>query len=324
MNCYLGVDLGSVSTNLVLIDDNNLVIEKLYLRTSGDPISILQTGMNMLKSKYGDSLHICACGTTGSGRQLADAILGADVVKNEITAHAKAAVKEVPNVRTVLEIGGQDSKVIFLKDGVVTDFAMNTVCAAGTGSFLDRQASRMGVQIEDFGELALQAKSSVRIAGRCAVFAESDMIHKQQAGHSKEEIIKGLCDALVRNFLSNLTKNKKIFEPIVFQGGVAGNNGIIKAFEEILEKKLIIPSNHNVMGAYGMALMSKEKAQAHYFRTKFIDFQNNNFKYKTKSFECNSCPNSCEVLEITRNDQVVARWGDKCGRWAVIEEVINL
>ena len=133
-------------------------------------------------------------------------MVNAEVVKNEITAHAAAASAVAPDVKTIIEIGGQDSKIIFLQEGVPCDFAMNTVCAAGTGSFCDRQAARLGIPIAEFGSYALRSDSPVRIAGRCAVFAESDMIHKQQTGHSVEDIIAGLCEALVRNYLNNLAR----------------------------------------------------------------------------------------------------------------------
>ena len=237
----MGIDVGSVSTNLVVIDQDEKIVEKLYLRTGGQPIKALRKGMKSLIESLGESIDVQGVGTTGSGRQLASVIVGADVVKNEITSHAVAAQKCVPGVKTILEIGGQDSKIMVLKSGVIYDFAMNTVCAAGTGSFLDRQASRLDIPIEQFGEYALKSKTVVRIAGRCAVFAESDMIHKQQTGHSVEDIINGLCEALVRNYLNNLAKGKDIEEPVVFQGGVAANVGIVAAFERALGKKVIIP-----------------------------------------------------------------------------------
>lgn len=199
---YLGVDVGSVSTDLVLLDNNMKVVEKLYLRTKGRPIRAIQEGFKILKSKY-EGFEIGAAGTTGSGRHIASTLIGGDAVKNEITAHAVAALEIDKEVRTIIEIGGQDSKIIILNDGIVTDFAMNTVCAAGTGSFLDRQAERLDIPIEQFGEYALRSSASVRIAGRCAVFAESDMIHKQQLGYNEADIIRGLCDALVRNYLNN-------------------------------------------------------------------------------------------------------------------------
>lgn len=318
---YMGIDVGSVSTNLVVIDEDDNIIQKLYLRTSGQPINTLRTGIKMLSEKFGDSINIRGVGTTGSGRQLASVIVGADIVKNEITTHAIAAQKIVPEVKTILEIGGQDSKIIILRNGVVYDFAMNTVCAAGTGSFLDRQASRLEIPIEEFGAYALRSKSPVRIAGRCAVFAESDMIHKQQTGHSIEDIINGLCEALVRNYLNNLAKGKDIEGPVVFQGGVAANVGIVAAFERALEKKIIIPQYHDVMGAYGAALIAKEKISKCKGNTKFYGFNMASREYIAKSMECHDCSNTCEVIEISSENHVVARWGDRCGKWSgVIKE----
>lgn len=313
---YLGVDVGSVSTNLVVINGENEVIEKLYLRTSGQPINALRTGMKMLSDKFGQNTVIRGAGTTGSGRQLASVIIGADIIKNEITTHAVAAQMLVPDVKTILEIGGQDSKIIILKNGVVYDFAMNTVCAAGTGSFLDRQAARLEIAIEDFGTYALKSNSPVRIAGRCAVFAESDMIHKQQTGHSTEDIINGLCEALVRNYLNNLAKGKNLEDTIVFQGGVAANVGIVAAFERATGKKIVIPKYHDVMGAYGAALIAKEKMEKGSQASNFYGFGAAENEYKARSIECNDCSNLCEVIEITSNGEALARWGDRCGKWS--------
>lgn len=313
---YLGIDVGSVSTNLVVIDENDSIIEKLYLRTGGQPINVLGIGMKTLVERLGSDIKIKGVGTTGSGRQLASVIIGADIMKNEITTHAIAAQKLVPGVKTILEIGGQDSKIIILRNGVVYDFAMNTVCAAGTGSFLDRQAARLNIPIEEFGSYALRSSSPVRIAGRCAVFAESDMIHKQQTGHSVEDIINGLCEALVRNYLNNLAKGKEIQEPIVFQGGVAANVGIVAAFERALGKKVIIPEYHDVMGAYGAALTAKSKMAGGAYKTNFYGFGTVENEYKAKSIECHDCSNACEVIEISSNGEPIARWGDRCGKWA--------
>lgn len=299
------------------MDDREKIVEKLYLRTSGQPISALISGLKSLRQSVGSDVAIDGVGTTGSGRELANIIIGADTVKNEITTHAVAAQRIVPGVRTIIEIGGQDSKIIILRNGVVQDFAMNTVCAAGTGSFLDRQASRLGVPIEEFGALALKATSPVRIAGRCAVFAESDMIHKQQTGHCTEDIVNGLCEALVRNYLNNLAKGKDIQEPIFFQGGVAANIGIVAAFEKALDKKMIIPQYYDVMGAYGAAIISKQKKKSvPGFSSSFLGFELTEHDYKAKSFECTNCSNMCEVIEIFSDNMVKARWGDRCGRWS--------
>jgi predicted CoA-substrate-specific enzyme activase len=214
----LGIDVGSVSTNLILIDHGgDLYLSPLYLRTQGQPIAVIKQGLALMEERLSSADRICGAATTGSGRSLAGALIGADIVKNEITSHAVAALHEVPEARTVMEIGGQDSKIIILKNGIVVDFAMNTVCAAGTGSFLDQQANRLNLSIEDFGDIALQSENPVRIAGRCTVFAESDMIHKQQMGHPLADIVAGLCEALVRNYLNNIGKGMEIKPPVVFQ-----------------------------------------------------------------------------------------------------------
>ncbi|MFA5524370.1 MAG: acyl-CoA dehydratase activase [Tissierellales bacterium] len=311
--CYLGVDVGSVSTNIILMDEEDNLVLKKYIRTQGKPIEILQNGLGEVKKDIGE-LSIKGVGVTGSGRYLASVILGADVVKNEITSHAVASIKYLPKVRTILEIGGQDSKIILLRDGIVTDFAMNTVCAAGTGSFLDRQASRLGIEIGYFGMLALKSKNPVRIAGRCAVFAESDMIHKQQLGHNQEDIVRGLCQALVRNYLNNVGKGKEILDTVVFQGGVAANIGIIKAFEDELNTEVRVPENYDVMGAIGVALLAKEEIKVK-GKTSFRGLGISDTPYKVKGFECGDCSNMCEVIEIDANNSIVARYGDKCGKW---------
>lgn len=313
--CYLGVDVGSVSTNVVLTDRHDNLLDKVYLRTGGRPINAICEALNIIFQKHGNNISIWGVGATGSGRQLADAIVGADIVKNEITAHALAAQKLVPGVNTILEIGGQDSKIIILRDGIVYDFAMNTVCAAGTGSFLDRQAARLEIPIGEFGAYALKSRNPVRIAGRCAVFAESDMIHKQQTGHRVEDIIAGLCEALVRNYLNNLAKGKEIKPPVVFQGGVAANIGIVKAFEKALNTEVIIPEHYDVMGAYGAAIAARTVMNGTKGESRFYGFETLKKEYAAKSFECDGCSNGCEVIEILSGGNVTACWGDKCGRW---------
>ena len=314
MKVYLGIDVGSVSTNIILMNEDGKVIDALYERTQGQPISAVQRGISQISRSNPDA-QVIAVGTTGSGRHLAAIVAGADVIKNEITAHAVAAIHALPEVRTIIEIGGQDSKLINIRQGIVTDFSMNTVCAAGTGSFLDQQAARLNIPIQQFGEKALESKTPVRIAGRCAVFAESDMIHKQQSGHQLSDIINGLCHALVRNFINNLGKGKQLEGPVLFQGGVAANAGMRRAFEEALQCSVIVPSHFNVMGAIGSALLAKEQHSSHK-PTLFRGFGLVNDEFVSKSFECSGCPNLCEVIEIAVNGQTAARWGDRCGKWS--------
>lgn len=313
---FLGVDVGSVSTNMVLFNQDNEIITSLYLRTQGQPIKIIQEGLKQIeKSICGIPVDICGVGTTGSARRLAGIMLGADSIKNEITCHALAAIHFMPEANTVIEIGGQDSKIIILRDGIVSDFAMNTVCAAGTGSFLDHQAARLDIAIEEFGNLALKSRNPVRIAGRCSVFAESDMIHKQQMGHALPDIVAGLCDALVRNYLNNVGKGKEILPPVVFQGGVAANAGIKAALEKALNLCVIIPKYYSVMGAIGAAILARSTLHRKGNVTNFRGFSISELDYNASSFECTDCPNSCEIANITVEGEVLARWGSRCGKW---------
>jgi predicted CoA-substrate-specific enzyme activase len=312
---YLGIDVGSVTTKVAALDENDELVASSYARTEGKPIVVVQQALREIAETLPAATEVAGIGTTGSGRYLAGAMVGADVMKNEITAHAVAASHYFPETRTILEIGGQDSKIILLRDGVAVDFAMNTVCAAGTGSFLDQQAYRLHMSIEDFGPAALQSKSPVRIAGRCTVFAESDMIHKQQMGHSVPDILYGLCEALARNYLNNLGLGKEILPPVVFQGGVAANKGMIRAFEETLKTEIQVPRHHHIMGAIGAALLAHEDMIAESRPSSFRGFGVSDLNYRTSSFECKGCSNLCEILEIRAGRELVARWGGRCGKW---------
>ena len=316
---YVGIDVGSVSTNLVLVDSLNRVLAFEYLRTRGQPIAVVQEGLRILGPKMPPGAEVAGVGVTGSARNLIGVAVGADVVKNEITAHAIAADLVEPGVQTVLEIGGQDSKIIILRHGVVVDFAMNTVCAAGTGSFLDHQAARLGIPIEDFGALALKSNNPVHIAGRCSVFAESDMVHKQQMGHGIEDIIAGLSDALVRNYLNNVGKGKEILAPVVFQGGVAANVGIKAAFEKALGMAVIVPEYYHVIGAIGVAVLARYKITDDGGKTMFRGFALSDLKFEASAFTCDGCPNICEIVNLSLGGELLARWGGRCGRWENID-----
>ena len=305
---YLGIDVGSVSTNIVVLDEHNNVLHTSYIRTHGNPLKSVQDGLAALREKLPAEIEVCGVGVTGSARYLIAAMVSADIIKNEITAHAIAATHFYPNVRTIIEIGGQDSKVILLEDGIVTDFAMNNVCAAGTGSFLDQQSTRLGIPIEEFGSRALESSTEVRIAGRCTVFAESDMVHKQQLGYTINDIINGLCEALVRNYFSTVAKGKAMHVPILFQGGVAANKGIEAAFKKYLGKDIIIPKYYDVMGAIGAALLAKDAMGKE--KSRFKGFQINEF-----IFTCKDCANHCEIVEFWQDGKRIALFGDKCGKY---------
>lgn len=322
MNFYLGIDVGSVTTKMAALDAGDNLAARIYIPTQGKPIEKVQQGLVSISETLPAGARICGVATTGSARYLAGVIVNADLVKNEITSHATAALNHMPEVSTIIEIGGQDSKIIIVREGVVTDFGMNTVCAAGTGSFLDHQALRLNMSIDEFSKRALNSTTPVRIAGRCTVFAESDMVHKQQMGYQIEDILYGLCQALVRNYLNNVGLGKEISAPILFQGGVAFNEAIVKAFNEELETEVIVPNDHEVMGAIGAALLVHEE-MVEGRKSKFTGFGVSETKYTTTSFECGNCPNLCEIAQLSINGKVLARWGGRCDLWerVVTEEI---
>ena len=309
---FLGIDVGSISTDLVVTDENGDIQKHLYLKTKGRPLDAIRSGLCSLGEEF-DSEDIAGVGTTGSGRGLAGAFAGADVIKNEITAHGAAAARIDPEIRTIIEIGGQDSKLILMKDGLVTDFAMNTVCAAGTGSFLDRQAERMGIPIEDFGAVALQGKQPAAIAGRCAVFAESDIIHQQQIGVSEENLLAGVCRALVSSYLSNVAQGKKLEPKLCFQGGVAANQGLCAAFEEALGMEVFVPKEHKIMGAYGAALLAQEQRKRK--KTKFKGFDRGQLAAEIREEACCDCPNRCKVVRLYHEGKQLGAFQDRCGKY---------
>ena len=308
MKGYLGIDTGSISTKGVIIDGGNNIVAEDYLWTEGDPVAAVKALVKSLDAQNGGRYEIAGVGTTGSARKLAGALLGADVVKNEITAHAVGTLSVCPDAATILEIGGQDSKLIILENGVVTDYAMNTLCAAGTGAFLSSQALRLGIDVERFGEMALMSKKPASIAARCTVFAESDLVHKAQTGYKKEDIIAGLCNAVVSNYLNNLAKGKTIRAPIVFQGGVSGNAGVVRAFERALGETITVHEKARLMGALGAAILCKAAKPRPIFDFTAALTQ----KFETKGAECKKCANSCELISVFKNDRLIDVWGSRC------------
>lgn len=310
---YLGIDVGSISTKGVIINEENKIIAKTYLWTVGDPIKAVKQVISNLEEQINKQIiEIRGIGVTGSARKLIGTIIGANLVKNEITAHAVGTLAIEPNVSTIIEIGGQDSKIIILEDGIITDYAMNTLCAAGTGSFLSSQAKRLGIPIADFGSLALTSHNPTKIAARCTVFAESDLIHKAQIGYKQNDIVAGLCQAVVSNYLNNVGKGKKIKPPIVFQGGVSKNKGVVKAFKEILREPIIVHPDGHLSGALGVAILSKKDLQKEPF-----DFNIKEVNFETRGVVCNNCPNQCDIICVYKDNELIDAWGNRCERGKV-------
>ena len=312
---YLGIDIGSISTKGVVIDSDNNIIASSYLYTEGNPIEASKKVILELKSKVDSNIYkVVGVGTTGSARRLIGTLLGANAIKNEITAHAVGTTSIYKDVHTIFEIGGQDSKIILLDNGIVCDYAMNTLCAAGTGSFLSSQAKRLGVPIEEFGKIALSSKNPTKIAARCTVFAESDLVHKSQIGHSKEDIIAGLCYAIVNNYLNNVGKGKKIKPPIVFQGGVSKNVGVIKAFKDVTGCDIIVNDNSHLMGALGAAIISKKDGNIEF------SFDIEDIVYETRGISCKGCANNCEIIKVFRDNKIIDAWGNRCPKGEIVNK----
>ena len=311
---YLGIDIGSISTKGVIINKDKKILSSAYIWTEGDPVGAAKRLLKLLEEQFqADEYHIVATGTTGSARKLVGSVVGATIVKNEITAHAVGTTTFHPEVRTILEIGGQDSKIILVENGVAVDYAMNTLCAAGTGAFLSSQAKRLGIEVEKLGDIAAKSSHPTKIAARCTVFAESDLVHKIQMGHTKEDIIAGLCKAVVSNYLNNVGKGKKIQTPVVFQGGVSKNSGVVRAFEQELNCPVIVDENGHLMGAIGAAILAMNSPA----RAEF-DFSVENTDFTTREITCGKCPNNCEIVCVYKENEMIDAWGNRCERGQLI------
>jgi len=316
---YLGIDVGSISTNVVVIDADQRVLAREYLMTAGRPLEAITEGLRRVDQKLKGRVKIMGAATTGSGRYLTGDFIGADVVRNEITAQATAAAAIDPTVDTILEIGGQDSKFISLEHGAIVDFMMNKVCAAGTGSYLEEQAEKLGLSIrEEFGRLALEARNPVRLGERCTVFMESDIVHHQQRGAAKEDLVAGLSYSIVQNYLNKVVEDRKIGQNVFYQGATAANRGIVAAFEKVLEKRITVPPHHDVTGAIGAAILAMRERTWETSRFKGFDLADR--KYEISSFECSGCANHCEIRQVQIEGEKPLFYGSRCEKYEVDQQ----
>ncbi len=316
---YLGLDVGSISTNVVLINDQKELVAKAYLMTAGRPLEAVKQGLRIIGEQCADRVKVVGAASTGSGRYLTGDFVGADIIRNEITAQATAAADIDPRVDTIFEIGGQDSKYISLDNGVIVDFMMNKVCAAGTGSFLEEQAEKLGLSIkEEFGTLATSAKQPVRLGERCTVFMESDLVHHQQQGCAKDDLVAGLSYSIVENYLNRVVERRKVGNHIFYQGATALNRGIVAAFEKVLGKSITVPPHCDVTGAIGAALLAMK--ERNWKESNFKGFGASESEYTIKSFECNKCPNRCEIRKVTVEGGKPLFYGGRCERYEVYRQ----
>jgi len=343
IDAYLGIDVGSVSTNVVIIDDDGRVITEIYTATQGRPIQVVTDALARIERQWGDKLRIRGAGTTGSGRELVGELVGADTVNDEITAHKTGATfvgrtmlgGRIPD--TIFEIGGQDSKYISLQDGVVVDFTMNDACAAGTGSFLEERAEELDIAIiDEFAHLALSSDAPIRLGERCTVFMERDVNTYLHRGADKADLVAGLAYSVVYNYINRVVRGRKIGESIFFQGGTAYNDSVAAAFAAVCGKEIIVPPHNGVIGAIGVALLAQEKANAslapagdeaeaerlgtyvadvearpHAHRSRFRGYDMSRVEYTLREFTCRGCSNACQIQEFNVEGEKTY-WGDKC------------
>ena len=314
---FLGIDIGSVTTKLAVVDEQGNLLKGIYTKTQARPIEVVNNGLNEITNEFGDSIEIRGVATTGSGRELIGELIGADTIKDEITAHKTGAMHiskthTKKQVDTIFDIGGQDSKYISLEDGVVIDFTMNEACAAGTGSFLEEQAEKLGIDIkQQFARLAFESDQPIRLGERCTVFMEKEIIPYLQQGASKEDIVAGLAYSIVANYLNRVVRGRKIGDVIYFQGGTAYNDAVAAAFATVLNKQVIVPPFNGILGAIGAALLAKDKIERNDQKTTFRGFNLDNIHYRLRSFTCKGCTNFCDIQEFTVEGKKTY-WGDKC------------
>jgi predicted CoA-substrate-specific enzyme activase len=316
----LGVDIGSVSTKAALVTEVGgkvRILASFYRRTDGDPLAAVRDTIGQIQRQVEDAgftIGQIVAATTGSGRYLTGDYIGADVIKNEITTQAQGARAFLPEVESILEIGGQDSKYIRLEGDVIVDFEMNKACAAGTGAFLEKQAARLGLAIADFGPTALKATRPPDLDWTCTVFSESASVYYQQNNVPIEDLCAGLCLASAKNYLHKNVASREIGETVVFQGAVAFNQGMVAAFETILRRPIVVPPYPHITGAVGAAVIAYRQRPA---VSKFRGFDRiATGQYQVSSFECARCANHCDVNVFQVDGGPKYYYNDRCERYS--------
>lgn len=314
----LGVDVGSTSTKAAVISPEGEVLAKTYLMTAGQPLEAVKQVMANLVPMVEGKVRVRAVGVTGSGRYLVGSFIGADTVKNEITAQTRAALQIDPQVDTVFEMGGQDSKYVYLENGTVLDHQMNKACAAGTGSFVEELADQLGVSTRtgEFAQLAFEAEKQLGLGEKCAAFMSQAVTAAQQEGASVGVIVASLSTSLAKNYRSKVVGRRRVGNHIVLTGAVFYNEAAVSAFQaEFPGKELVVPVHKEVTGAIGVALLAWE-AQPEDKNSQFKGFSRlANASYRLKNFTCHHCENFCAISMMTTEDGRRLFYGSRCDRY---------
>ncbi len=317
---YLGVDVGSTSTKAVIMDESGKrLLAKSYLMTAGRPVEAIRQVFKNLLRNGADRVKIAGVGVTGSGRYLVGGFIGADMIKNEITAQTRAAAEMDPEA-DIIEIGGQDSKLVIKRNGVVVDYHMNKACAAGTGSFIDELAEMLGVSVTNgqFADLAFAAPHTIDLGTRCASFMGQAVASAQQEGVPLEIITASLANSIAKNYLSKVVEHRKLGDKVILTGAVFYNKAVVAAFHQQLEgKKLTVPEHKEVSGAMGAALLSKEAMAGQ--ESKFKGFQGVvDSECKLTTFVCQGCDNNCTITRMEMPGEKPTFYGSRCDKYDAI------
>jgi len=315
---YLGIDVGSTSTKAVLMDAGGEVLADVYRRTAGDPVGAtrhLFTAIQELGRRKGSVLHVLGAGTTGSGRKLVGKVIGADCIVNEISAHLAGAMHVDERVDTIFEVGGQDAKYIHAKRGRIYDSNMNYVCAAGTGSFVEEQAKKLGFKLEEIGDVVMGIAPPVT-SDRCTVFMEQDVDRLLRQGYSREECMAAVLCSVVKNYFTKVVGRRHVNpERVFFQGATARNKGLVAAFERLLDVEMIVSPYCHVMGSYGAALFAKETVCAGGGATGFKGLDLSSRRITLRTERCELCQNRCVITFVDiEGESESPSWGYMCGR----------
>jgi predicted CoA-substrate-specific enzyme activase len=333
LNVYLGIDAGSTTSKLVLMDENEQVIDGFYASNDGEPLAVLKRALVELTERYeeyGCKLNILGVGTTGYGEQLIAKAIHADYHTVETVAHATAAKHICPDVSFILDIGGQDMKAISVQDGVVTGIILNEACSSGCGSFIETYARSLGIQMEDIAELAFRAKNPSKLGSRCTVFMNSSIITEQRDGKQPEDIIAGICRSIIENVFTKVIRIRNLNtlgQHVVVQGGTFKNNAVLRAFEQHTGLTPIRPERPGEMGAIGIALLTKhfmeEKRKTNpELQTSFIGLETaKTFSWDNKPGQiCQYCTNHCSRTIVTFSDGTSFVTGNRCERGEVTSD----
>ncbi len=310
----VGIDIGSTSTKLVVVDAATKdVLVDIYRKTGGNPIEATKKIFSELRTIFNNrSVEIISIGTTGSGRKLIGKILGAELIVNEITAHFKGATYFDSSIETIFEIGGQDSKYIRGYNGTVVDCNMNYVCAAGTGSFIEEQANRLGFNVKDIGDLVI-GLNPPHTSDRCTVFMEQDINKLLRDGYSREEVLSGVIRSIGKNYLNRVVGSRPVTgNKIFYQGATARNRGLVAAFESILNKEVVVSKHCHVMGAFGAAILSIDSQNRISPVSDRLEIFNQDIKLSYK--QCSKCTNACKITIATLENGRRESWGYMCGK----------